>query len=327
MNLVLTRRQQALIVGGLGAAGLVLAVPFLVSGRGAAQTAPPPAAQFVPSDAQLAAFAAQTVTLHNFHTEIVTDGYVAAGGGARSSGGLPILPSQASDTLQAENDLAAAQVQYRNAAAAENRQHKLYQSEGAALKDWQQSQADLAAAAAAVASARNRLRLQGKSDSGRAGPFLLDNAAVWLIANVREADAALVRTGDSLTAVLEAFPGKTISGKISFVSSIIDPATHRLVIGARVPNPGGLLKPNMLATLTIQGGAASTNPAVPAASLVRDGDQTHVWVVGPGRKLSLRAVKLGRTSGDMVEITAGLRAGERVATAGGLFIDQATSGD
>ena len=327
MNPVLTSRQQVLIVAGLGGAGMVLAALIFASARGMSQTAPDTAAHFMPSDAQMRSFAVQTVALRSFRTEIVTDGYVAAGGGGKSAGGLPILPSQASDTLQAENDLVAAQVQYRNAAAAEDRQRKLYQSEGAALKDWQQSQADLATAAAAVASARNRLRLQGKSDSRKAGAFMLDdNSTVWLIANVREEDAALVRAGDPLTAALSAFPHKSISGNVSFVSSIIDPATHRLAIGARVRNPGGLLKPNMLATLTIEAGEASAAPAVPANTLIYDGDQAHVWVVGAGRKLSLRAVTPGRTSGGFVEITAGLAAGERVATAGGLFIDQAASG-
>ena len=329
MNPALTLRQQGFIVAGLGAASLVVAGLIFATARGMSEPAPVTKAQFVPSDAQLRSFSVQTVTLRSFRTEIETDGYVAAGGGGgKSAGGLPILPSQANDTLQAENDLTSAQVQYRNAAAAEDRQHKLYQSEGAALKDWQQSQADLATAAAAVASAHNRLRLQGKTDSGKAGAFVLDdNSSVWLIANVREADAALVRTGDPLTALLTAFPGKTVSGEVSFVSSVIDPAMHRLAIGARVRNPDGLLKPNMLATLTIQGGEAKTAPAVPLSTLIHDGERTHVWVVGPGRKLSLRDVKAGRTSNGFVEITARLTAGERVATAGGLFIDQATNGE
>lgn len=325
----LTRRQQGMIVTGVGAASLLVAALVFATARSMSQPAPETITHFVPSDAQLRSFSVQTVASRIFRTEIVTDGYVAAGGGGgKSAGGLPILQSQANDTLQAENDLASAQVQYRNAAAAEDRQHKLYQSEGAALKDWQQSEVDLATAAAAVASARNRLRLQGKADSGKAGAFVLDdNSSVWLIANVREADAALVRMGDPLTAVLTAFPGKVVSGEISFVSSVIDPSMHRLAIGARVRNQDGLLKPNMLATMTIHGGEAKAAPAVSPGTLIYDGERTHVWVVGPGRKLSLREVKTGRTSAGFVEITAGLIAGERVATAGGLFIDQATSRD
>ena len=53
----------------------------------------------------------------------------------------------------------------------------------------------------------------------------------------------------------------------------------------------------------------------------------HTWVVGLAGRLVPRNVRTGRTSDGFVEIIAGLTAGERVATAGGLFIDQATSGE
>jgi cobalt-zinc-cadmium efflux system membrane fusion protein len=268
----------------------------------------------------------QTVGVRSFNTQIVTDGYVAAnGGGAANS--LPVLPGQASDMLQAENDLASAQVQYRNAAAAEDRQHKLYQSEGAALKDWQQSQSDLATAASALASAKNRLRIMGKSDKRKLGAFVVgDSSTVWLIANIREADASLVHMGDPLRASVAALPG-LMTGQVGFISSVIDPTTHRLAIGARIANPGGLLKPNMLATLTVSAGVAHSAPAIPQAGVIYDGDKAHVWIVGTGNALSSRAVTLGRVADGYIEVTSGLRAGEQVATAGGLFIDQATSGD
>ena len=327
MHPVLTRRQQGFAVAALGA--VALGVVILTSASGETRSQPEPVAvRFVPSEEQLRSFAAQPVTLQTFRTEIVTDGYVAANGGGTSGAGLPVLPGQASDMLQAENDRAAARVQYRNAAAAEDRQHKLYLSEGAALKDWQQSQADLATAAAAVASARNRLRLLGKPDDGKAGAFTVgDNSSVWLIANVREDDARLVHVGDPLSAELPGYPGRTVSGTVGFIASVIDPSTHRLAVGARVPNPDGSLRPNMLATLDILGGTAHQAPAVPQNAIIYDGDQAHVWVVEPNRRLSSRAVKPGRVAGGLVEIVAGLKAGERVATAGGLFIDQAMTSD
>jgi len=325
MGTVLSHRHQGIAVAGLGAAALAAAMLMLAGSRSMSQPSAAPVAHFVPSDEQLRSFAVQTVAARTFRTQIVTDGYVAAGTG---KAGGPVLPAQASDMLQAENDLAAARIQYRNAAAAEDRQHKLFQIQGAALKDWQQSQADLATASAALASARNRLRLLGKPDDGGAGAVTLgDNSTVWLIANVREDDAGLVHVGDPLAASLAAWPGRTLSGTVGFISTVIDPTTHRLVIGARVKNPGGLLKPNMLATLTIEGGEAVSAPAVPANGIIYDGDQAHVWVVAPGRKLVPRNVTLGRTNDGFVEIKTGLQAGERVATAGGLFIDQAANGD
>jgi cobalt-zinc-cadmium efflux system membrane fusion protein len=324
---ILTRRQQGFAVAGLGVAALGAAMLVFASPQGLSQ--PQPARpRFVPSDEQMRSFAVQRVALHLFRSEIATDGYVAAGAGGKSGAALPVVPAQASDMLQAENDLATARMQYRIAAAAEERQHKLYLSQGAALKDWQQSQGDLAAASSALATARNKLRLFGKADDGGAGAFTVgDNSSVWLIANVREADAAHVRIGDTLTANLPAYSGGTVTGRIGFISSVIDASSHRLTVGARIPNPGNLLKPNMLATINILGSDTRQVPAVPQNALIYDGDQVHAWVVEAGARLSPRTVRTGRVSNGFVEITAGLNPGERIATAGGLFIDQAVNGD
>lgn len=323
--LALARRHPLSLAGMAGA--VLLAVVVLAGTRSQSQPVDNHLARFVPTDEQLRSFQVETVGLRTFRTEISTDGYIAAGSGGKATGGMPVLPAQASDMLQAENDLAAARVQYRNAAAVEARQRKLYHADGAALKDWQQSQADLATAAAALASARNRLRLLGRSDDGKAGIVTVDNSAVWLIANVREADAGQVHIGDPVKARLIAYPTLALAGTVNFISSVIDPATHRLVIGARIANPGGQLKPNMLALANVLGGDVRQAAAVPQNTIVYDGDQAHIWVVGPGRRLSSRRVTLGRTSGGYVEITSGLSAGERVATAGALFIDQAVNGD
>ncbi len=93
--------------------------------------------------------------------------------------GQPLFAIQASELAQAQNDLIAASANLRTARAQlalattnEKRQHDLYLAQGAALKDWQQAQLDLATAqgglnsgSAALAAVRNRLRILGKSDS------------------------------------------------------------------------------------------------------------------------------------------------------------------
>ena len=84
--------------------------------------------------------------------------------------GLPILAGQSSDLLQAESDLVNRQCPVQAGAGERGRAStSFFDSEGAAQKDWQQSQFDLANAAAALASARNRLRLMGKTDGAGRG--------------------------------------------------------------------------------------------------------------------------------------------------------------
>jgi len=346
----LPRRQQFLIVGAAATVVAFLAGGLFLGGalfhsEAHAQTAQPQLSRFIPPKQQLAALEIRPVAVHVFHNEVITDGYIAPNGGFAGAGGQvkdgsPILPSQSADTLQAESDLATAHAQYVMASKNEKRQHALYLSDGAAQRDWQQAQSDLATAAAAVASARNRLRLQGKSDheiatleqaqdrSGSAAIFSVGSGAhVWLVANVREEDAPSVHLGDDIDVKVPAYPAQSFKSKLGYMASLIDPNTHRLVVGALVPNPDGMLRANMSATVTIQGGAGNQAPAIPAKAIIYEGDTARVWVAGNDGSLALRDITLGRTNGEQLEVTRGLSGGEKIVTSGALFIDRAASGD
>jgi len=77
--------------------------------------------------------------------------------------GSPLFAVNAAEFVQGQSDLATAVAQVKLTQAVEARQRELYKSNGAALKDLQQSQSDLAAAQASLAAARNRLRILGQS--------------------------------------------------------------------------------------------------------------------------------------------------------------------
>jgi cobalt-zinc-cadmium efflux system membrane fusion protein len=93
--------------------------------------------------------------------------------------GDPLIGIDAGELAQGQNDLVSAaatlkttKAQLTLAQTNEKRQHDLYQAQGAALKDWQQAQVDLAnaqggynSAQIAVSAVRNRLRIMGRSDA------------------------------------------------------------------------------------------------------------------------------------------------------------------
>lgn len=347
----LSSRNQLFALGAL----LVLAAfgaAFFEFGLPSGASEPHPASEklseFVPGREQLSALQIQTVPVRQFHTEIVTDGYIAPNGGFTSSNaspeqiaksGSPMPMGQSSDLLQAQSDLAAAHAQYVLTEAAEKRQHALYQTDGAALKDWQQSQADLASAVASVNAARSKLRLLGRPDrdiaafeatlaspgaSGRVGAS--GKSAVWLVANVREGDAPLVHFNDPVEVRVSALPGRVFDGSVSYMASVIDPNTHRLIVGAVISSADGLLRPNMLASVTIDGGGAKSAPAIPGNAVIFEDNKTRVWLETNSGGLELRSVTLGRTNDGLVEVTGGLKGGERLVTSGAIFLDQARSG-
>jgi cobalt-zinc-cadmium efflux system membrane fusion protein len=341
----LSLRSQGVLVGAAAlaaAAGVLLFL--LVPGQGAAPDSGRRMARLVPGLQQSSAMQFETVRTRTFRTETVTDGYVAANGGWASSAtapvgrGMPVLQGQSADMIQAEGDLATARAQLVAARANEQRQHALYLADGAALKDWQQAQVDATTAASALSAARNKLRVLGKSDqdiltleranaAGVGRIFSIgDISLVWLVANVREADAAHVHLGDQAEVTLPALAGKKLLATIAYKGEVIDTATHRLAVAALYKNSDHALSPNMLANFDILDRDSAVAPAVPRSAILYEGDQARLWVVGSRGDFTMRSVKVGRIRDGYAEITNGLSAGERIVTGGALFLDQASTG-
>jgi len=153
-----------------------------------------------------------------------------------------------------------------------------------------------------------------------------DLSKVWLVANVREVDAPLMKVGCAVEVRVPAFPDRAFAARLTWVAAAVDPATHRLPVRAEIDNRDGALKPMMFATFSIATGEASSGLGIPKSAVVYEGDEARVFVAAEGRMLQSRAVKLGRESADMVEVVSGLAAGEQVVTAGAVFVDRATTG-
>lgn len=186
---------RILAVGAAAVAGVLILVPILrdtLSARPA--PAPPRMVQggFRPDSAQWANITLGTVTSRKFpglvsvEAQVATDDdastqvfspftgqvmKIAVRAGDHVNKGQVLATVAASEAIQSESDLIAARIAARNADANEARQHALYNDGSAALKDWQQAQADQAAAQgtlraanAALTTAQGKLRLLGFDD-------------------------------------------------------------------------------------------------------------------------------------------------------------------
>jgi cobalt-zinc-cadmium efflux system membrane fusion protein len=154
-----------------------------------------------------------------------------------------------------------------------------------------------------------------------------DLSTVWLVANVRETDAPFVAKGQAAEIRLVAFPDRVFNARVSYVAPSLDPATRRLNVRAEIANPDGLLRPEMFATFSLIGAAASTSLAVPESGVIYEGSEARVWIVGDDGALVLRRIRAGRSAGGLLEVLEGVKAGEKVVTSGALFIDRAAQGD
>ena len=100
---------------------------------------------------------------------------------------------------------------------------------------------------------------------------------------------------------------------MKYVSPALQTDRRALPIEAVVPNPGGDLKPGLFAAARIEQRERTPAILVPAAAVQTAAGTSHVFVV-TGDRVEDRIVTTGQTVGDLVEITKGVKAGERVAT-------------
>src|SRR3984957_19558715 len=166
-------------------------------------------------------------------------------------------------------------------------------------------------------------------NSGASDPVYVigDLFTVWLIAFVRETDAAIVSVGQQISFNVLALPAHPFAARVDYVSAAIDTNTRRLLVRATVDNKDGLLKPEMFANVTIFSSGDHPAVGVPKQALIYEGDQVRVWVAHDDKSIELRQIKTGLINGDLVEVQDNnLKPGDQIVTKGSLFIDRAASG-
>lgn len=134
-----------------------------------------------------------------------------------------------------------------------------------------------------------------------------------LRADIPESSAAAVRKGQTMTLTVEAFPGRTFTGRVVRIGPSLNEHTRSLTVEAEVGNSGNLLRPGMFTKSQLI--TANDAPAimVPARSVVSVAGLTKVFVIENG-KATERVIKTGLTDGDLVEVVEGITSGETVAT-------------
>ncbi|OFW34720.1 MAG: hypothetical protein A3F70_12005 [Acidobacteria bacterium RIFCSPLOWO2_12_FULL_67_14] len=123
-----------------------------------------------------------------------------------------------------------------------------------------------------------------------------------------------IAVGRSVSLEVDAYPGRTFTGRIRYVSPAVQADSRALIIEAVVPNETGELRPGQFATARIE--LASQTPAVlvPGGAVRTDADTARVYAVSPAGSAEERIVTTGQTVGDLIEITSGVKPGDRVVT-------------
>ena len=197
----------------------------------------------------------------------------------------------------------------------------------------EQATAQLAANEASVALARARLekativapfdgvvglRSVGVGDYVAVGTNLItltDIDPIKIDFRVPEIFLGQVRDGQTIEIRIDAIPDRTFSGRIYVIDPVVDVNGRAIRLRAQAPNPDGALKPGLFARITIVTDAREDALMVPEAAVMPAGTGKAVYVIDNGNA-RLTKVEIGKRLSGKVEITEGLKAGDRVVIAG-----------
>ena len=148
-----------------------------------------------------------------------------------------------------------------------------------------------------------------------------DVSVVWVLADVPEYDLGRMKVGQPATVRVRSLPGKTFSGKIALIYPQVNKETRTTRVRIELPNPDGVLLPDMYADVEIATGTGTPVIAVPDNAVIDTGTRQVVLVDKGEGRFEPREVKTGDRGDGFVQIREGLKAGESVVTSANFLID------
>jgi Cu(I)/Ag(I) efflux system membrane fusion protein len=149
---------------------------------------------------------------------------------------------------------------------------------------------------------------------------IADLSSVWVIADVYEYDLPFIKEGQNAAMSLSYFPGKVFSARVDYIYPSLSSETKTAKVRLTLPNHAGLLKPQMFANVSLTMGLGR-RLVVPEEAVIDTGVRQVIYVDRGEDTFEPREVSTGIRSDGMVEITHGLKAGEKVASAANFLID------
>jgi|SRR5579859_4702850 len=147
-----------------------------------------------------------------------------------------------------------------------------------------------------------------------------DLSKIWALADIYEYEAPYVRVGQEAEMQLAYFPGKTFSGKVTYINPQVDPQTRTLKARIEFANPNFGLKPGMFAQISVKI-EYGRQILVPQEAVLDSGTKQTVFVVRKDGYFEPRQIQQGARLADQIIVLTGLREGETIVTSGNFLID------
>jgi len=157
---------------------------------------------------------------------------------------------------------------------------------------------------------------------------IADLSEVWAVFDAYETDLGWISLHQSVDFTAQALPGKTFSGKVSFIDPVIDPVTRIAKVRVEIQNFGRQLKPEMLITGQLHSKIKGNDSQllIPQSAVLWTGKRSVVYVKIPGSNppaFKMRKITLGNATNHSYQVSEGLSEGEEIVTNGTFSVDAA----
>jgi cobalt-zinc-cadmium efflux system membrane fusion protein len=155
----------------------------------------------------------------------------------------------------------------------------------------------------------------GVNFSGSSTAFTIaDLSVVWVICDVYENDIPKIQLGQPAQIVLNAYPGRVLTGHISDIGPVLDPSIRTAKVRIEVPNPG-ILKLGMFVTATFESKTKQVHAVVPTTSVLHLHDRDWVFVPTGGKSFRRVEVRAGDIlPGGKQDLVSGINVGQQVVS-------------
>ena len=245
------------------------------------------------------------------------------------------------DSARAALQAAQSEAQLRKLEASYNRSRQLFAQQLLSANDIDQLKFDLENARAVNRLANLELSYANvvapisgviAERSIKTGNFVQINTPIFRIVdtsrleatlNVPERELATLQAGLPVQLQVDALPGRPFTGRVDRVAPVVDSGsgTFRVVCAF---DGGGLLQPGMFGRIKIDYDQRANALVIPRNALLDDENDPAVFAVRGGKAARV-TVKLGYYDGEWVEVRGGLKAGDRVVTAGKVALREGTA--
>ena len=149
---------------------------------------------------------------------------------------------------------------------------------------------------------------------------LMDYSRIKIEVEASQRDASRIEKGQLTRVEVAAFPGRAFPGRVSLVNQMADPQSKKFSVVVVLENQERLLKPNTFGDVTFIIGVQKNVLVIPPKAVL---EKSYVFIV-QGETVKKVSVTLGFQNQDFVEVTSGLKEGDRVIIEGNFGLEEGT---